>query len=132
MRVFVSSGQPKYDIAGAHGKPGTDMIDQAYFVTYSLLEEMLNFVNSSFFRFLDFLYVHLHTQIDTYMPTLYPYIIIYTSSYLHGPVGWSGRIHQLNICRGIRLPQEVSWTLNNLMVRLQKCWSFEECEVPLL
>ena len=47
------------------------------------------------------------------------------------PVGWGCRIHRLHLCRGIRLPQWVSWTQNNLMVRFQYCWSFGECRVPL-
>ena len=49
------------------------------------------------------------------------------------PVGWGCRIHRLLLCRGVKPPQRVSWymTINNLMVRLQQCWSFGECGVPL-
>ena len=38
------------------------------------------------------------------------------------PVGWSGRIHRLYLCRGVRPPHITSvldMTLNNLMVRFQ-------------
>ena len=50
------------------------------------------------------------------------------------PVSWGYRIHWLHLCKGVRPPpKRVSWymTLNNLMVRLQQCWSFGECRVPL-
>ena len=48
--------------------------------------------------------------------------------------GWSCRIHQLYLCRGVRCPppkSSLDMTLNNLMVRFQWCWSFGECGVPL-
>ena len=50
------------------------------------------------------------------------------------PVGWGCRIHRLLLCRGVRPPPPtgvLDMTLNNLMVRFQKCWSFGECRVPL-
>ena len=51
-----------------------------------------------------------------------------------GPVGWGCRIHQLHPGRGVRLSHSMSvldMTLNNLMVKLQYCWSFGECGVFL-
>ena len=42
------------------------------------------------------------------------------------PVGWVCRIHWLHLCRRVRhpLPNKCpEMTLNNLMVRFQKCWS---------
>ena len=49
------------------------------------------------------------------------------------PVSWGWRIHWLHLCRGVRHPltSVLDMTLNNLMVRLQQCWSFGECGVPL-
>ena len=49
------------------------------------------------------------------------------------PVSWGCRIHWLHLCRGVRPPltSVLDMTLNNLMVRFQQCWSFEECRVPL-
>ena len=44
------------------------------------------------------------------------------------PVGWGCKIHWLCLCRGVRTPHTQTSvpdiTLNNLMVRLQYCWSF--------
>ena len=49
------------------------------------------------------------------------------------PVSWGCRIHWLHLCRGVRPPltSVMDMALNNLMVRFQQCWSFEECGVPL-
>ena len=50
------------------------------------------------------------------------------------PVGWGCRIHQLQLCKGVRPHPQTSvldMTLNNLMVRFKWCWSFEECREPL-
>ena len=48
------------------------------------------------------------------------------------PVSWGCRIHWLLQCRGVRPPMSaLDMTLNNLMVRFQQCWSFEECGVLL-
>ena len=50
------------------------------------------------------------------------------------PVGWGCRIHRLLLCRGVRpLPPTsvLDMTINNQIVRLQQCWSFGECGVPL-
>ena len=53
------------------------------------------------------------------------------------PVGWGCRIHQLLLCRGVRPPHThtlksvLDMTLNNLMERLQWCWSFWECRTHL-
>ena len=43
-------------------------------------------------------------------------------------------IHQLHLCRGVRPPPSMGvqyMTLNNLMVRFQRYWSFGECGVSL-
>ena len=45
------------------------------------------------------------------------------------PVGWGCRILRQHLCSGVK-PTAVSvldMTLNDLMVRLQRCWSFGEC-----
>ena len=54
-------------------------------------------------------------------------------SYFNWPVSWGCRIHWLHFCRGVRPPltSVLDMILNNLMVRLQKRWSFGECGVPL-
>ena len=48
------------------------------------------------------------------------------------PVDWGCRIHQVRLNRGVRPPPtSVPYmTLNNLMVRFQKCWNFGECGIP--
>ena len=66
-----------------HDPVGT--IDQAYLVTASPLDEMLNFVNSSFSG-----------------------CWIFWISYLFCPVGWGCRIHRLQLCRGVRPHQKMS------------------------
>ena len=62
---------------------------------------------------------------------------ILTRSWWHLPVaqcGWGCRIHRLHLCRGVRThPPPTSildMTLNNLMVRLQDCWTFGKCGMP--
>ena len=64
---------------------------------------------------------------------LYSEILSPTLTSLSCPVGWGCRIHRLLLCRGVRpfLTSVLDMTLNNLMVRLQQCWSFGECGVPL-
>ena len=59
------------------------------------------------------------------------YVLSYFSVF-HGSVGWGCRIHQLHLCRGVRLlPTSVlGMTLNNLLVMVQ-CWRFRECGVLL-
>ena len=49
--------------------------------------------------------------------------------YNYCPVSWVCRIHQLHLCRGVRLPpmSVLDMTLNNLIVRFQWCWSFADC-----
>ena len=38
----------------------------------------------------------------------------------HCAIGWDSRIHQLLLCRGVKLPNECKYmTLNSLMVRFQ-------------
>ena len=39
----------------------------------------------------------------------YSGISIHTSLSYLGPVGWGSRIHRSQLCRGVRLPQQVSW-----------------------
>ena len=48
-------------------------------------------------------------------------------------VGCGCRIHQMFLCRRVKhsTTSVLDMTLNNLMVRLQKCWSFEKCGIPL-
>ena len=47
--------------------------------------------------------------------------------------GLAGRIQWLHLCRRVKHPQTsvLDMTLNNLMVRFQLCYCFEECRVDL-
>ena len=64
---------------------------------------------------------------------IYKYIFLYSTSLHSCPVGSNCRIHRQHLCRGGRPPQTSIryMTLNNLMGRLQQCWSFGECIAPM-
>ena len=50
------------------------------------------------------------------------------------PVSWGCRIHRLHLCREVSPTPEIrvlDMTLNNLMVKFQRCWSFGESGTPV-
>ena len=62
-----------------------------------------------------------------------------STPYNPGPISLGCSIHQLHLCREVRPPHThipttsvLDMTPNNLMVRLQKFWSFGKCDVRLL
>ena len=48
-------------------------------------------------------------------------------------VGWGGRIHRLNLCRGVRPLTNgcPDMTLNDLMMKIPWCWGLGECRAHL-
>ena len=65
----------------------------------------------------------------TYFKNTHTQVCIYIYIYIYGPFSWGCRIHRLQWCK--TLSTSVLHKTLNLMVRLQLCWSFRECKVPL-
>ena len=62
------------------------------------------------------------------------YLAMHTSNFsnLSNPVSWDCKIHWLHLGRRVRLPTSVmDMILNNLLVKLEYCWSFGQYRVPL-
>ena len=75
-----------------------------FFLLFSL--SFLSF--SFFFYFLSFFCLTYFTLSLPPSLSLSPSTVVCTPLYI-GPVGWGCRIHPLYLCRGVRLPQRVSW-----------------------